>query len=50
MTFPPGWILYASTDHPDAIQEARDYIKREGLTTEQCRLIRVDGQIRVVAK
>lgn len=50
MTLPPGFIMYASTDTPEALTEAREYIAREGLTSEQVRLIRVDGQIRVVTK
>lgn len=46
----PGFILYASNDSPDSVQEARDYIKAQGLTADDVRLIKVDGQVRVVAK
>lgn len=46
----PGTVLYASTDTPESITEARAYIAEQGLTQDDCRLIRVDGQIRVVAK
>ena len=46
----PNTVLYASTDTPEAITEARAYIAEQGLTQDDCRLIRVDGQIRVVAK
>lgn len=46
----PGTVLYASTDTPEAITEARAYIAEQGLTQDDCRLIRVEGQIRVMAK
>jgi len=47
---PSGFILYASEESEESITQARDYIKRMGLTESDCRLIRVEGQIRVVSK
>jgi len=47
---PAGFTLYACGDHADSVTQARDYIKRMGLTEADCRLIRVEGQIRVVSK
>ena len=46
----PGFILYASSDCPEAVAEARAYIAREGLTSEDVRFIRKEGQVLVVAK
>ena len=46
----PGHILYASSDCPEAVEEARAYIAREGLTSDDVRLIRKEGQILVIAK
>lgn len=45
----PGCVLYVSYDSPESVTEAREYIARFGLTKEQVKLIRVEGQIRVVA-
>jgi len=47
---PSGFVLYACGDHPDSVTQARDYIKRMGLTESDCRLIRVEGQVRVLSK
>lgn len=47
---PAGFTLYACGDHPDSITQAKDYIRRMCLTGLDCRLIRVEGQIRVVSK
>ena len=47
---PAGFVLYACGDHPDSVEQARDYIRRMGLTESDCRIIRVDAQIRVVSK
>ena len=46
----PGQILYASADHPDSVTEAREYIRESGLTAEDVRLIRKEGQVLVMAK
>lgn len=43
-------VMYASDDSEASIAEAREYIARMGLTAEDVRLIRKDGQILVVAK
>ncbi len=45
-----GHILYASADHLDSITEAREYIKRIGLTADDVRLIRKSGSVLVIAK
>lgn len=45
-----GTVMYASDDSPESITEAREYIKRMGLTAEDVRLIRKDGQVLVIAK
>ena len=44
------WVLYASDDSPESVKEAREYIKAQGFTADDVRLIKVDGQVRVVAK
>lgn len=45
-----GFILYASSDCPESIEEARAYIAENGLTQEDVRFIRKEGQVLVVAK
>lgn len=45
-----GTVMYASKDCQESLTEAREYIARFRLTSDQVRLIRVDGQIRVVAR
>ena len=47
---PATTVLYASTDCPEAVTEAREYIAREGFSSEQVRLIRRDGMILVISK
>lgn len=42
--------LYASDDSDASLAEAREYIARMQLTHDDVRLIRVEGQIRVVTK
>ena len=47
----PGHILFASSDDTDAsISDAREYIREQGLTSDDVRLIKRDGQALVVAK
>lgn len=50
MTLPPEIVLYASDDSDASITEARDYIRRHGLTQDDVRLIRKGGSVMVVAK
>lgn len=50
MPLDPGTVMYASDDSEASIAEAREYIKRMGLTNEQVRLIRKEGQILVISK
>lgn len=45
-----GTIMYASQDCPESVEEARAYIAREGLTSDDVRLIRKEGKILVIAK
>lgn len=45
-----GTVMYASDDSEASITDAREYIRQNGLTSEQVKLIRRDGQILVVAK
>lgn len=42
---PAGFIIYASDDSEASITEAREHAKKQGLTPEDCRMIRRDGQI-----
>lgn len=42
--------MYASDDSEASIAEAREYIREQGLTGEQVRLIRKEGQVLVVSK
>lgn len=37
-------------DSQDSVSEAREYIRREGLTADDVRLIRKNGQVLVIAK
>ena len=46
----PGTALYASSDCAEAVEEARTYIRENGLTAELVRLIRKEGQVLVVAR
>ena len=46
----PGWILYHSDDSEASLTEAREYISTNRLTAEDCRLIRKDNAIMVIAK
>lgn len=45
-----GTVLYASDDSGASITEAREYIKRHGLTQEDVRLIRKGESVMVIAK
>lgn len=47
---PAGFVLYASDESEASITQAREYIRREGLTADDVKLIKVDQQVRVVAK
>ena len=46
----PGTVLYASSDCTEAVEEARAYIRENGLTAELVRLIRKEGQVLVVSR
>ena len=45
-----GPVLYASDDSQDALDDAKAYIARFGLTKDDVRLVRQDGQTLVIAK
>lgn len=42
--------MFASSDCTEAVEEARAYIRENGLTAELVRLIRKEGQVLVVAR
>ena len=42
--------MFASSDCTEAVEEARAYIRENGLTAEWVRLIRKEGQVLVVSR
>ena len=42
--------MFASSDCTEAVEEARTYIRENGLTAELVRLIRKEGQVLVVSR
>jgi hypothetical protein len=50
MTIHAGTVLYASDDSDVSITDAREYIRRHGLTQDDVRLLRKDGSVMVVVK
>jgi hypothetical protein len=47
---PANTVLYASDDSAEAIAEAREYARRYGLTADDCKIVKKDGQCLVIAK
>ena len=45
-----GWVLYAGDDSPASVEDAREYIKAHGLTREDVKLVKRDGQVMVIAE
>jgi preprotein translocase subunit SecA len=45
-----GWVLYASDDSAEAVEEAREYIRAHGLTRDDVKLVKRDGQVLVIAE
>ena len=45
-----GPVIYASDASPEALDDAKAYIKRFNLTTDDVALVRRDGQTLVIAK
>ena len=45
-----GPVLYASDDSAEAVEDAKAYIRRFGLTQDDVKLIRQGGQTLVIAK
>ena len=43
-------VLYASDDSPEAVKDAKEYIKRFSLTRDDVSIIRKAGQTLVIAK
>jgi hypothetical protein len=43
-------VLYASDDSPEAVDDAKEYIKRFSLTRDDVSIIRKEGQTLVIAK
>ena len=45
---PARTVAFHSDDSPEAIADARDYIKRMGFTRDDCKLVQRDGQTLVI--
>lgn len=45
-----GFTIYASDDSPEALQEARDWLKEKRLTPDDARLIQTKTDTLVIAK
>ena len=45
-----GPVLFASDDSKEAVEDAKTYIKRFGLTPDDVQLVRCGGQTLVIAK
>lgn len=45
-----GPVLYASDDSAGAVEDAKAYIRRFGLTQDDVKLVRQGGQTLVIAK
>lgn len=45
-----GPVIYASDASPEALEDAKTYIRRFGLTTDDVALVRRRGQTLVIAK
>jgi hypothetical protein len=43
-----GMTLYASDDSADSITEAREYVKANGYTAEQVKIVKKEGQVMVI--
>ena len=50
MTHPSGLQLFAAPDCTECIQAAKDYIVKEGYTSDDVKLVRFEGQILVVVR
>lgn len=50
MTLEKGFVLLAVDEHENAIDDAKKYISENGLTSDQVRITRKDGQIQVITK
>jgi hypothetical protein len=50
MTLRAGTVLYASDASDDAAADARAYIRKHGLTRDDVKLVKREGQILVVAE
>jgi len=50
MILPAGMVIFASDDSAEAVQDARDEIKRRAFTQDDVRLIKKDGQCLIIAK
>ena len=45
-----GFVLYASDDSEEAIAEAREYVRSRGLTRDDVRMVKREGQVLVIAE
>ena len=52
MTLEPGFCLFAGGDSPEYIEEARAYIRRNGLTADDVKIVRrpEDDLVLVITK
>jgi len=48
--YPSGMCLWAAPEDATAIDEAKAYIKAEGYSSETVRLVKSEGQVRVMKK
>ena len=44
-----GWVLYEGDDSPESVDEARGYIRAHGLTRDDVKLVKREGQVLVIA-
>jgi len=50
MIFTQGYTLFAGSNCPEHIQEAKDYISRNNLTRDDVKLLSNDDEVLVITK
>lgn len=48
--YPSMTVLFAGPNDEEVIQEAKEYCFKNGLTKEDCRIVRTEKQILVILK
>lgn len=48
--YPSGMCLWAAPDDATGIDEAKAYIKAEGFSSETVRLVKSEGQLRIIVR